>query len=148
MKQKWISRVVIGLILMVMALSLFPVVAEGIDLTLMTDDEIVVLMHQVTSEIVRRGIEKTAILAKGAYIAGIDIPAGKYVFTCLAKGDDWGNVTIYSDQGNGKQLMWDVVTASEEGEDPETFFITLNENDELKSGVPFSLTIMTGVIFQ
>ena len=26
--------------------------------------------------------------------------------------------------------------------------LTLNEGDELKSGVPFSLTIMTGIVFR
>lgn len=148
MKQKWISRAVASLLLLVITLSLVPAVAEGFDLTQMSDDEIVALMNQVASEIVSRGIEKTATLAKGTYIAGIDIPAGKYIFTCLAQGDDWGNVTIYSDQGAGKQLMWNVVTAPEEGEEPETIFITLNEGDQLKSGVPFSLTIMKGVAFR
>ena len=63
-------------------------------------------------------------------------------------GDDWGNVTVYSEGGKGKQLLWEVVSAPEKGQDPETIFITLNDGDQLKSGVPFSLTIMSGALFQ
>ncbi len=47
-----------------------------------------------------------------------------------------------------KQILWNVVSAPENGADPETVFMTLNEGDELKSGTPFSLTIMSGAIFQ
>ncbi len=41
-----------------------------------------------------------------------------------------------------------VVSAPEEGEEPETIFITLGSGDELKSDVPFSLTIMPGAVFK
>ena len=118
--------------------------AEGIDLAGMSDDEIVALMDRVQEEIVARHIEGTATLAGGTYIAGKDIPAGAYIFTCQAPGDDWGNVTIYSEKGEGDQLFWEVVSAPEDGDEPESFFITLNEDDQLKSGVPFSLTIYAG----
>ena len=121
--------------------------AEGINLSKMSDEEIVALLQEVTNEMVRRGIEKTAKLAQGTYIAGIDFPCGKYMYTCLAKDDDWGNVTVYSDHGNGQRILWEVVTAAEEGEEPDTIFLNLNEGDQLKSGVPFSLTIMTSVKF-
>ena len=135
--------------LLVIAALLIPVaVADSVDLSSMSNDEIIALLENVNSEIVRRGIGKTAKLPKGTYIAGNDIPAGKYIFTCLAVGDDWGNVTVYSDGGKGNQILWNVVTAPEEGQEPTTIFITLNEGDQLKSGVPFSLTIMAGILFQ
>ncbi len=120
--------------------------AENVDLASLSDAEIVELMNRVNQEIVNRGISKTAKLSKGEYVAGKDIPVGKYTYTCLATGDDWGNVTIYSKQN--KQLMWEVVMAPKKGAEPETIFISLNEGDKLESGVPFSLTIMTGVVFQ
>lgn len=122
--------------------------AEDIDLSALTDDEIVALMGRVQEEIVARHIAGTATLAGGTYIAGRDIPAGSYVYTCLATGDDWGNVTIYSKKGEGKQLFWEIVSAPDEGAEPESFFITLNEDDQLKSAVPFSLTIYAGVSFK
>ncbi len=148
MKQNRFVRVVASLLLLAVVFCSVHAAAEEIDLSKLTDDEISVLHDQVTKELVKRGIEKTATLPKGAYIAGVDIPAGKYMFTCLAKGEEWGSVTIYSEQGKGKQLMWEVVSAPGEGEEPETIYITLNEGDELKSGVAFSLTIMAGIVFR
>ena len=147
MDRKRLSRIV-GFLLVLMLAGAVSAAAEGIDLSGKNDDALVSHMEQVTAEVARRGIAKTATLAKGSYIAGVDLPAGKYVYTCLAKGDDWGSVTVYSDQGNGKQLLWDVVSAPDEGEDPETIFLTLHDGDRLKSDVSFTLTIAPGVLFR
>ena len=137
------------LCLIVVCFLLIPIAAaDTVDLLSMSNDEIVALLDELNEEIVRRGINKTAKLPQGAYIAGSDIPVGRYIFTCLAVGNDWGNVTVYSDGGKGNQILWDVVSAPEEGQEPTTIFITLNEGDQLKSGVPFSLTIMSGALFQ
>ena len=142
--KRWIA-----LMLALTALALMGMAsAETFDLDALTDDEIVALMMRVQEELVERRIEGTAKLSGGSYIAGRDFPAGSYIFTCLATGSDWGNVTIYSQQGEGSQRFWEVVSAPDEGEDPESFFITLNEDDELKSSVPFSLTIYAGIRFE
>ena len=133
--------------LVIMTCSSFSM-AEGIDISTLSDDELVALMARVQEEIVARHIEGTANLVGGTYIVGKDIPAGSYIYTCLASGEDWGNVTIYSEKGEGDQLFWEVVAAPEDGEKPESFFITLNPDDQLKSGVPFSLTIYAGVMFK
>ena len=133
--------------LVIMTCSSFSM-AEGIDISTLSDDELVALMARVQEEIVARHIEGTANLAGGTYIVGKDIPAGSYIYTCLASGEDWGNVTIYSKKGEGDQLFWEVVSAPEDGDEPESFFITLNPDDQLKSGVPFSLTIYAGVMFK
>lgn len=122
--------------------------ADTINLSSMTDAEIVALLDQVNQEIVSRGISKTATLSKGSYIAGKDLPVGRYILTVLAKGDDWGNLTVKTDEGNGKLVLWNVVSAPDNGEEPETIFITLSKGDELKCDVPFSLTIMSGAVFQ
>ena len=84
------------LVLVIMACSSLSL-AEGIDISTLSNDELVALMAQVQEEIVARHIEGTADLAGGTYIAGKDIPAGSYIYTCLASGEDWGNVTIYSE---------------------------------------------------
>jgi len=146
--KKWLVVVLASLLLVLSVIGTVYADTDGFDLAGLTDDEIIALMEDVTYELVKRGIEKTATLSKGTYIAGIDLPAGKYVYTCLAQGDDWGNLTIYSDRGEGSQLLWEVVSASKEGEQPTTIFMTLNEGDQLKSGVPFSLTIQTGIKFK
>jgi len=133
---------------MIFALLFTSALAESIDLSGMSNDEIVALLTKVNNEIVSRGIDKTATLPQGSYIGGKDLPVGKYIYTCLAKGDDWGNLTVKTEGGAGKLVIWEVVSAPDEGESPETVFITLNEGDELNSGVPFSLTIMSGAVFQ
>lgn len=135
-------------LVMVAMLLVLPAKADTFDLSKMTDDEIVALLNSVNDEIVSRGINKTASLPQGSYIAGKDLPVGRYIFTCKATGDDWGNVTVKSDGGSGKLIIWEVVSAPGEGEEPQTIFITLSKGDELKSGVPFALTIMSGAIFK
>lgn len=105
-------------------------------------------MERVQEEIVARHIEKTATMRRGSYIAGRDIPAGSYVYTCMASGDDWGNVTVRSEEGAGKQQLWHILSAPEDGEEAESFFLTLNTGDQLNSDVPFSLTIYAGMKFQ
>ena len=135
------------LLLVIMVCSGFSL-AEVIDISSLNDDELVALMTRVQEEIVARHIEGTANLARGTYIVGKDLPAGSYIYTSLVSGDDWGNVTIYSEKGEGDQLFWEVLTAPEDGEEPETFFITLSPDDQLTSDVPFSLTIYTGVMFK
>lgn len=142
--RKFMALLSVLVIMVCSSLSL----AEGIDISILSNDELVVLMAKVQEEIVARHIEGTANMVGGTYIAGKDIPVGSYIYTCLASGEDWGNVTIYSEKGEGDQLFWEVVAAPEEGEKPESFFITLNPDDQLKSGVPFSLTIYAGVMFQ
>lgn len=138
----------IALLLVLAVLLGFGAAAEEIELAHLSDEQVVALMRRVQEEIAARHIEKTATLAGGSYIAGKDIPAGSYVYTCLATGDDWGSVTICSEEGEGKQLLWEVVSAPDAGEEPEMFFISLKPGDRLKSDVPFSLTIYAGATFK
>ena len=137
----------VSLILVCMLLSSVAM-ADTMDLSGLTDSEVIELLEKVNAEIVNRGINKTANLPKGAYIAGRDLPTGRYVFTCRAKGNEWGNFTIYSDKGEGELLVWEVLSAPKEGEEPDTLFITLNDGDKMESAVPFSLTVMNGIRFQ
>lgn len=123
-------------------------VAEEIDLSGLNDEEIVILMQRVQEEIVARHIEKTATMRSGSYIAGRDFPAGSYVYTCLAAGNEWGNLTIHAEEGAGQMLFWKVVSAPEDGKEPLSYFVTLKSGDRLKSDVPFSLTIYAGMRFQ
>ena len=122
--------------------------AESLDLSSMTDDEILELLSQLNDELVSRGLPKTATLPQGSYIVGEDLPVGTYIYTCLAEGNEWGSFTVYADRGDGDQLEWEIVSAPDEGESPDTIFLRLHENDQLNSPVPFSLTISGGVIFR
>lgn len=120
----------------------------SINVSTLSDREVLELLDQLNHELVSRGIEKTSVLPKGTYLVGEDLPAGQYVYTCMAQGSDWGNMTVYADGGKGDQLVWEVLLAPEDGEQPETVFLKLHEGDELSSGVPFSLTISPGIHFQ
>lgn len=134
--------------LLVLLLLIPAALADVPDISALSDDEILALLDQVNQEVVTRGLNKTAKLPQGSYIGGKDLPVGRYIFTCMATGDDWGNITVYTDGGQGKQVLWEIMSAPKDGQEPETCFITLNEGDELKSGIPFSLTIMSGAIFK
>ena len=133
-------------VLLVSLLIIPAAMADKVDLSSLTDDEIVELLAQVNQALVDRRINKTAKMAPGTYTGGKDIPVGKYIFTCTATGNDWGNMFVYNDQG--KQVEWQVVAAPEQGQDPQTSFITLEKNYTLKCSTPFTLTIMAGAVFE
>ncbi len=98
--KKWLSFLLVLMLLACTGLAS----AEGMDLSSLSDDELMALHLRVHDEIVARRISATAKLPSGAYIAGKDLPAGSYIFTARVTGEDWGNVTIYSEQGEGDQL--------------------------------------------
>ena len=50
--------------------------ASTVDLSAMTNDEIIALLGQVNQEIVSRGIQKSASLPAGKYVGGKDLPVG------------------------------------------------------------------------
>jgi len=139
--RKLLSGLLVVCILMV---SIGTALAVDFDFSSYTDDEIVELLAQIQDEIVNRHIEKTATLPQGTYFTGKDIPAGSYVFISLASEDQWGNITIRSEHGKGEQKFWNIATADKEA----IYYITLEEDDELKSDVPFSLTISAGAMFK
>ena len=144
MKMSGFSRLLLCFFLVTVFL-VSTAMSDLVDFSSLTDDEVLSLLDQVNQEVVSRGLNKTAKLPQGSYVAGKDLPVGRYIFTSMAKGEDWGNLIVKSDEGKGSLLLWEVITASDE---PETVFITLNKGDKLESGVPFSLTIMSGAIFQ
>ena len=82
MMKKWAAVMIVLAIVICTGFA----VSEGIDLAGLNDDELVALMGQVQAEIVARHIAGTATLSSGTYIAGRDIPAGSYTYTCLASG--------------------------------------------------------------
>ena len=145
------KRFIALLLITIMTTVTVNVWADSLDLSGYDDTALVELLGQVQQEVADRHIEKTAELQAGDYIGGRDVPEGTYVGHCMASGDDWGNVTVYSLDENGahdKQLLWEVVSAPEAGEEQDSFLITINEGDELSSSVPFGLTIYAGAAFK
>ena len=63
------------------------VVAESIDLSSLSFDELNALQQQISKEIVSRPEWKETIVPSGIWVVGQDIPAGVY---CISMADDVG----------------------------------------------------------
>ena len=122
--------------------------AESLDLSSMTDDEIVDLYDKLTNEIVTRGMEKTATLPAGKYIAGKDIPVGSYIITCSTDeshhGIVWASSPTDDLSSEYPSVLYEHVSFSTE----EKFKITMEEGGILCLPFTASLTISTGVLFR
>lgn len=66
-------------------------VADGIDLSSMSFDELKELQQQINKEIISRPEWKEVVVPGGVWTVGKDIPAGFY---CISAGKDGGYVTI------------------------------------------------------
>ena len=95
------KRFIALLLITIMTTVTVNVWADSLDLSGYDDTALVELLGQVQQEVADRHIEKTAELQAGDYIGGRDVPEGTYVWHCMASGDDWGTVTVYSLDENG-----------------------------------------------
>lgn len=57
--------------------------AEEIDLTKMTTEELEKLQQNIVLELISRGVSTDNVILKGLYVVGKDIKAGKYQITAL-----------------------------------------------------------------
>lgn len=67
--------------------------AEGIEVSGLSDEELLVLQKNVTEELYSRGIDHQNLIYQGVYVVGKDIKAGTYVATSV--GDDDFDYAIY-----------------------------------------------------
>lgn len=66
------------LTLTLLTVPLYAAVATGVALSGMTDEELTILKQQLDTEILDRGMVKSATLPVGTYTVGVDIPQGAY----------------------------------------------------------------------
>lgn len=71
---------------LLVCLMITPALSEGIELSSLTDDEIISLYDAVNNEMITRGLFREATLPAGAYYAGSFIPEGTYVCTLESGG--------------------------------------------------------------
>jgi hypothetical protein len=71
--------------------------AEAIDLSSMTDEELLALKEQVDCAINERGISAAPHLLSGVYTAGSDITPGKYVIH-VPSGQSSGYIYVYENK--------------------------------------------------
>ena len=142
--KKTSKTVFLFVLLFSFALSTIGYASQSLDLDLSeyTDEEIVELLSLVNQEIVDRHIEKTATLPEGTYTIGVDIPAGKYIYTPINTDGWWGNITLYNDDTQEEEILHEMV--DEDGK----FYIVLQDGNVFVSDEEFNLTIRSGALFE
>lgn len=148
MKHGWMKKGLVALCLTLLtAALLMSATAEAADMTGYSNDELVALLAQVQTEIVDRGIEKTAELQAGRYTGGVDVPAGKYVLLCKTLDGQFGIVELSAATDDPKQypsLLYEFVDEEKEVD----FYITIEEGGVLTIPFPCQLKISGGVMFK
>lgn len=149
MKKIWLS------ILLCLLLAAGAACAEGkaptapealIDMSGYTDEQLVLLMHQVQSEIAARQIAKTAHLRAGTYIGGRDIPVGRYILTGAGEEGSSGIMELMLLDETGELLQRELYefVYSEECD----FYIMVDEGEQLTLPFECDLTIYAGIQFE
>ena len=121
--------------------------ASAVDFSTMTDEEIIELVENAYSEIVSRGIEKTAILKQGSYTGGKDIPAGKYYLESYDTEKAYGIISILPYDHVEDRCDFELYDNAEMRRH-SSYYISLDEGDVLKIPYQFKLTITTGIKFE
>jgi len=125
---------------LLLTLTICSALAETIDLTALTDDELINLPQAIAAEMISRGLVKSAKLGSGKYTVGKDIPAGAYII----KNEYKYSMNIHVKNSAGKNVynlaLWKT------GE--ETGKIDLSEGDVLDINGNILLTVYTGVVWE
>lgn len=152
--KKTVSIMAVALAFLLLASFTFADKNDIVDLSKLSDEELISLHNQVQQEIVDRHIEKSAKLVPGSYLVGKDIPAGNYIVNAKYDSERWWmDIEVYADGGDGEKLFEETVysttntAASKKGE--ATFALTLNEGELFKfDDGEITLTVSTGIKFE
>ena len=122
--------------------------ASTVDLSAMTNEEIIALLGQVNQEIVSRGIQKSASLPAGKYVGGRDLPVGAYILTCKTDENHHGIVWLSAagDDLNNQypSILYEHISYNKE----EQFRISIEEGGILNLPFSATLTISPALLFQ
>ena len=122
--------------------------ASTVDLSAMTNDEIIALLGQVNQEIVSRGIQKSASLPAGKYVGGRDLPVGAYILTCKTDENHHGIVWLYAagDDLNNQypSILYEHISYNKE----DQFRVSIEEGGILNLPFSATLTISPALLFQ
>lgn len=156
--KKFVSTILIVLLLVGCAY------AETLDVSSMTDDELLSAYESIKAEMESRDLQAVTerTLREGKYIIGKDIPAGSYAITCIgtageAVGDAYGSLgnmmDAFDDEGDGfgdafgslGGLMGDYIDMSVEiiGDYGDVL-----RSYNMKNGDSFSITLEEGTALQ
>jgi hypothetical protein len=122
------------LVMLIVALLCASVPALAVDLTSLTDDELIRLRADLADELLSRGLMASANVPTGEYIIGEDIPAGTYSVTT-----EKGVVLISSDDYS---LVYSVDPDAPIGK------VTFESGMKLQFTGPVTLTKYAGLSFE
>ena len=135
--------------LLLVSLLIIPTaLADKVDLSSLTDNEIAELSEQITQELVKRGIEKSATLPAGKYIAGKDLPAGSYIIDCKTDDNHHGIVWVSAPEDDLNNQYPSVLYEHVSFNSEEQFRVTLKDGGILNLPFTATLTISTGILFK
>ena len=99
----------------------------------MTDEELLQAQEELQKEIVDRGLLKKITLPSGLFVAGVDIPAGKYIVTAATVNPArYAYIAIYKDMESASSILSSISTIFEQIlPDYGSCMITLEEGQVL-----------------
>ena len=110
------------LCILLICLMITPALAESIDLSAMTDDELKSEFQVIVSELISRGIWISEKIHAGLYVVGESIPAGTYEFT-PQKHDTVSIYPTINDMATGYNRILYLIF-----DENESFILTLSES--------------------
>ena len=123
--------------------------AESIDLSTYSDDELCELLDRVQAELVNRGVGRSAELLHGKYYVGKDIPAGQYdVFYEYEEGEGFYLYVYYDEESNDIKYIETISDWGHESSGPRSLHVSLDEGNILTCSDKITLTISPGVVFR
>lgn len=106
--------------------------SETIDLSSMTDDELLTLKVLLDQTISDRGLIKEFKISSGLYIGGTDIKPGSYRLT-MTKDNGTCEIRLFVDRNtmNGKGTLFNDVLFSHKSDESQTVTISIEEGNAL-----------------
>lgn len=131
----------LGVLLVIVMLTV-PALAEELDLSAMSTDELIALSNRVASELKTRVASNGDEIAEGTYVVGRDIKSGTYEFTCTSirdgASDYYGaSVFVFPDE-NSLNDMNNIIQAGEHLKVDDVIAINLAD------GMVFCITYCSG----
>ena len=117
--------------------------AEVIDLSSITDDDLLALKEQVIQAVSDRGLIKEFQLTAGVYIGGVDIKPGRYMLTATEVNDSVsiGLAKDAESLDRDKGILFMDNEYFREGDDPKTYSLSIAEGNVLVIKAKGSMTI-------
>ena len=147
MKKTYVKAIVCILALGIFFITSGRAMAETISLNKLTDAEILSLLKEVQSEVVNRGIEKSATLHTGQYVGGKDIPVGSYKLICKPDATQSGILRLIAAEANPVTGSSYLIHEAILRESDQTFYINITEGVLLDIPVTSQLIVSGGIMF-